>query len=167
MAYLVTKPALGKKNFSALSVSGESLQALLQDVLATGASFQFRAKGFSMTPFIKDGDLITVSPTLKVKPSIGKIVAFILPETTLLVVHRVVAQHGDDFIIRGDNISGLPDGLIPAQSILGVITRIQRGHRCINFGLGLERYLLALLSRSNLLTPILNIPRNIKNLFLI
>lgn len=137
----------------------------MQDVLATGAAFQFRAKGHSMTPFIKTGDLITVAPASKVKPSLGKVVAFIHPVTAHLVIHRVIARRGSSFLIQGDNISPQSDGWVPSQSILGCVTRIQRDGRRVTFGLGFERYLLAPLSRLGLLHLLLKILRTLKNVF--
>jgi hypothetical protein len=159
------KPSLGHKNLADLAVSGEALQGLMQEVLSTGASFQFRAKGHSMTPFIKDGDVITVAPTVEAQPALGKIVAFIHPVTGLLVVHRVIGRRGSIFLIQGDNAPRQSDGLVPDQSILGCVTRIQRDQRRVSFGLGPERYLLVLLSRIGLLNPILKSLRAIKRIF--
>ena len=40
------------------------LTALVRAVLDKGASFRFKAFGVSMTPFIQDGDVITIAPNL-------------------------------------------------------------------------------------------------------
>ena len=52
------KPAVFSVKGGELSLSGQALLELTQTVLARGALFRFCAKGLSMYPFIKDGDLI-------------------------------------------------------------------------------------------------------------
>ena len=51
-----------------LSLSGEALIELMRAVLARGLPFRFAARGFSMAPFIRDGDVISVSPPLSARP---------------------------------------------------------------------------------------------------
>jgi len=51
-----------------LSISGSTLIELLEAVLSQEASFRFQAKGLSMSPFIKDGDMVTVSPLPPASP---------------------------------------------------------------------------------------------------
>ena len=52
---------------------------------------------------------------------------------------------------QGDNMPGRPDGMIPVGDILGLVTCVERGGRKVRFGLGPERLLIALLSRSGLM----------------
>jgi phage repressor protein C with HTH and peptisase S24 domain len=128
----------------------------MRAILAKGASFQFRARGLSMTPFIKDGDVITIAPFAKKKPSLGNVVAFIQPDSGHLVVHRVIARQGESFLIQGDNASGQPDGLVSNQEILGYVIRVERNHHQVYLGQGPERYLIAKLARNGRLTSLLN-----------
>ena len=115
----------------------------MREVLEKGAAFQFRARGASMSPFIKDGDVITVTPLIKEKPDVGKVVAFLQPVSGCLLVHRVVRRQGPVFLIQGDNSANQPDGWVDRQDILGCVTRVERDGRRILVGLGPERYLLA------------------------
>lgn len=69
------------------SIDGETLISLMQDFFSRGASFRFRARGWSMTPFIKDGDIITVTPSAVVQPKIGMVVASIHPEEFIYPKH--------------------------------------------------------------------------------
>ena len=46
------------------------------------------------------------------------------------------------------------DGLIERNHMTGIITRVERKGRKVFFGLGPERFLIALLTRKNLLLPI-------------
>ena len=105
-----------------------------------------------MWPFVREGDTITVSPLAGAGPRLGDVVAFLGPETGKLVVHRVVGRRDGAFLIRGDNAPESADA-VPAASILGRVTRVERGCRRISFGLGPERTLIATLSRRGLLRP--------------
>lgn len=135
-----------------LPLSGQALQELMRAVLAKGLPFRFCARGWSMTPFIRDGDVITVAPLHKGLPKIGEVVAFVRPESGKLVVHRVVARQASGVFIQGDNGQGYADGLISQEHLLGQITRIERNGRAVWVGLGPERAMIAWLSRTFLLT---------------
>ena len=137
-----------------LSLSETTLVELLQEVLSKGAPFRFRAKGFSMYPFIKDGDVITVSPLRRTSLSLGDVVAFIPPRTEKLTIHRVIGKKGNSCLIRGDNTSQ-NDGLIHETNILGYVTRVERDGKKVSLGLGLERFIIAFLTRRGLLSPFL------------
>ena len=145
------RPAMRK---SGLSLSGKALIELMQAVHAKGLPFRFNAGGHSMAPFIRDGDVICVSPLASRAPGPGDVVAFIHPKTKLLCLHRVLSVHGDRFLIQGDNMPEEPDGMIPLEAILGRVTRVERAGRKVRLGLGPERFLLALLSRRGLLAAI-------------
>ena len=132
-----TKPTLFSKKGSELQLSGSDLIELLRAVLDKGAPFRFRAKGFSMSPFIKDDDIITVSPLTDDSIRSGDIVAFIRPEMKKLIIHRVIGKKGEYFHIKGDNIPDT-DELIPETNILGRLTRVERNGKEILFGLGPE-----------------------------
>lgn len=148
------KPALFTKKGGELSLSGPALVDLLQAVLNRGAPFRFRAKGFSMSPFIRDGDVVIVSPLAGTSPGLGSVVAFVHPETERLVVHRVVGKRGDSYLIRGDNAPE-EDSLVPEGNILGWVRRVERDGKRVFLGLGPERFLIAFLTRRGLLLPLL------------
>jgi len=125
-----------------LSLSGATLTQLMQDVLSKRSPFRFQARGFSMSPFIKDGDVITVFPLLSVKPHFGDVVAFIRPKTESIIIHRVVGRKGNSFFIKGDNTSQRGE-LISRASILGLVTEVKRHEKRIVLGFGPERLLIA------------------------
>jgi signal peptidase I len=139
-----------------LSLSGADLTGLLRAVLAKAAPFRFQAKGSSMNPFIRDGDVVTVAPLRATGFCFGDIAAFADPETERLVIHRVIGSQGDLLLLKGDN-APVTDGLITMGQILGRVTRIERSGRRVRLGLGRERALIALLSRTRLL-PVLLAP---------
>ena len=149
------KPALFSKKGGELKLSGVDLIELLRAVLDKGLPFRFRAKGLSMSPFIKDGDVITVSPLTDDSTRLGDVVAFIRPRMKTLVIHRVVGKRGEYFHIKGDNTL-YTDELIPITNILGRVARVERNGKEVLLGLGPERFLIAFLTRRSLLLPLLS-----------
>ncbi len=137
-----------------LSIGG--LIELLKAVTEKGKSFRVQAPGFSMYPFIRDRDYITISPLATGHPKLGDVVAFIQPGTGELVVHRIVKSKRDHYLVKGDNTPA-PDGLIPKANILGYVTKVDKDGKSIRFGSGFERTFIALMSRKNLLRPIRHI----------
>lgn len=156
------KPLLYSRKRSELSLSSESLTKLLKAVLEKGRLFRFRAKGFSMSPFIRDGDVLTLSPLKNGSPSIGKVVAIIHPITGKLIVHRVIRRKSDSYVMKGDN---LPDADIPVKKIdiLGYVMNVERNGKRVFVGLGFERLFIAFLSRKKLLIPLICVLRNIRD----
>ena len=132
----------------------EVLPELVKEVLSKGAECRLQVKGYSMSPFIKDGDMITISPVFGSLPRLGDVIAFIHPKTDKLIIHRVVRKIGDACLVKGENALE-PDGLIERNHMIGIITRVERKGKKVFFGLGPERFLIAMLTRKNLLLPIL------------
>ena len=138
----------------ALSLSGPTLVELLRAVLGKGAPFRFRARGSSMSPSIRDGDVVTVSSLSGISPCPGDVVAFAHPGSGKLVVHRVVGKNKNSYLIKGDSVSEV-DGFIPEASILGYVGKVERDGKRVFFGLGPEKLLIAFLTRGGLLSPLL------------
>ena len=57
-----TRPELSVRAGGELQLSGRALAGLMKNVLARDLPFRFRARGWSMSPFIRDLDVITVKP---------------------------------------------------------------------------------------------------------
>jgi hypothetical protein len=127
---------------------------IMRDVLSKGMSFRFSAGGFSMSPFIKNGDIISVSPLPSRLPSIGDVVAFIHPVTKLLCIHRVLSRNKYSILVQGDNMPHNPDGMIHGNAVIGRVTLVERRGRRIRFGLGPERRIIAIISRNGILAGI-------------
>jgi|GEM_PF-443370 len=105
---------------------------LSRDTLEKGKSVRFRAKGWSMRPFIRDGDFITVNPVGNSSIKIGDVV-FYSPTENKVIVHRVIGKYKKDgrmtLVIKGDATFGLPDK-VDSQSALGKVITIERnGHK--------------------------------------
>lgn len=130
------------------------LVELAKEVLSKGAECRLQVKGYSMSPFIKDNDVVTISPVSEASPGLGDVIAFVHPKTERLLIHRVVGKSGDACLVKGENALE-PDGLIERKDIVGIITRVERKGRKVLLGLGPERVLIALLTRTNLVLPVL------------
>jgi len=143
-----------------LSPTGRAFAELFRAVVDNGALFRFRAKGFSMNPFIKDGDVITVAPLKDYKLRIGDVASYIHPQSRRVIVHRVVGKRGDSFLIKGDGLQEM-DGPVQLKNIFGYVKKIERNGKKVRIGLGLERSLIAFISRIQLLLPILFLVRSL------
>jgi hypothetical protein len=132
----------------------EVFPGLVKDILGKGAECRLEVKGYSMSPFIKDGDVVTISPMSEGSPGFGDVIAFVHPKTEKLLIHRVVRKIGDACLLKGENAPE-PDGLIERNDMIGIITRVERKEKRVLFGLGPERFLIAMLTRTNLFLPVL------------
>lgn len=146
-----SSPARSSTEVHELSFSGTDLVELLRVVLGKGVPFTFRAKGFSMFPSIRDGDIVTVSPLQDAVPRLGDVLAFVGPGGERLIIHRVVGTQGDAYLARGDATSEA-DGLVREEDVLGRVTYVERDGQETRLGLGPERFLIAILTRSGLLS---------------
>jgi signal peptidase I len=108
-----------------ISLSAPVIMELIEAVHEKGASFRFQARGHSMTPAIRDNDVITVSPLLTSIPRRGDVLAFRHPEQEQMLVHRVLWAREEKCFIKGDNCPNA-DGWIPTENILGIITKVER-----------------------------------------
>jgi len=136
-----------------LTLTRAGIIVLLRAVVDRGASLRFQASGCSMFPFIKNGDVLTVSPLDSASLRRGDVVAFSRPETGKLVVHRIVGKRDGLFLIKGDNAPEA-DGLVAKAGIAGLVTRVERNGKGVNFGLGRERFLIAYCSHRDILMPL-------------
>lgn len=112
-----------------------------------------------MSPFIRDGDVITIAPvqpTSRARPGgVGQVVAFVNPASRRLVVHRIIGRREACFVLQGDNMRGPVVDQAGASDIIGRVVRVERGRRRVWLGLGPERYVIAVLSQAGMLLPIL------------
>jgi signal peptidase I len=105
---------------------------LAQAILDEGLTLRFRAKGMSMHPFVRNGDLLHVRAVPPDQVHIGELVLF-RTAGSKMAVHRVLRRKrlGERiaFVIKGDRVEQ-PDGIVPAENILGrVIARERNGVR--------------------------------------
>jgi len=108
--------------------------ALAQAILEGGLTLRFRAKGMSMHPFVRHGDLLYVRAVAPDRVHIGDLVLFRIAGSKV-AVHRVLRRKrvGEKiaFVIKGDRV-GRPDGIVPAENVLGEVIARERGGVKIN-----------------------------------
>jgi signal peptidase I len=118
----------------------------MKAVLDRDVPFRFEARGTSMAPFIRNGDIVTVRPARERPLLKGDVVAFAEPSTNKLCVHRIIRASGGRYAVKGDNVPNA-DGVIPGSCIVGVVAKVERGGRKISLGVGRGRALIADMSR--------------------
>jgi hypothetical protein len=148
------KPALFTKKRGKLFLFSQQLEQLMRGVLDKGAAFRFQSKGFSMSPFIKDGDILTIAPMQRCTPSFGDVVVFIHPHNGRLIIHRIIGKKAGSYRTKGDNAPE-EDSLISREAILGLVTSVERDGKKLFLGLGPDRFIIAFVTRNGLL-PLLN-----------
>lgn len=137
---------------SSFVISGGAFRELMTAVLEKGKPFRFTARGMSMSPFIKDGDLLTVAPfSGERRPRLGDITAVVSVVTGRLLVHRIVRITSENCLIKGDN-SPMSDGLFPIDSLLGFVSHLERDRCRTDIRPGMEHTLAAFFSRLGLLS---------------
>ena len=146
-----------------LKLSGGVLSDLMQDVLARGALFRFQAKGRSMSPFVKDQDILTLTTPNQKPPAVGDIAAVRRRDRNALIVHRIVKISQDGYLLKGDN-QRKPDGVFPNNDIIGIVSSIKRNKKKACFCSRPARLLIAVLSRTGILNSfLLPVMRRLKN----
>jgi hypothetical protein len=129
---------------------------LMKAVLGKGAPFRFEAGGYSMSPFIRHGDHVTVAPP-PARFRRGDVAVFMNPDGGKLTVHRVVrVSRRRGYFIKGDNAPD-PDGFVPGPALFGRVVRVEHRGKRVRIGLGPERVLVAFLSRIGGLRPAVGI----------
>ena len=135
------------KHEVSFSMKNADFAELSREILKRGDSIRFKARGSSMCPWIRDGDLLTIrtADARSVKP--GDVILYqSLGEKC--IVHRVInIEFQNDrkiFITRGD-ASPRSQENIRSEQILGRVVEIYRGDKKLkpdrNFWWILSRHL--------------------------
>jgi signal peptidase I len=140
-----------------LLLSGRDLADLVRPLLEEGRSCRFVSGGYSMHPFVRNRDTIVLAPVNRKSPELGDILACIHPETSAVIVHRVIQCKPGYVLLKGDN-NLRPDGWLPLDAVCGRVTTIERKGKPVYLGLGPERKLMALASRRHRLMRVLSLP---------
>jgi hypothetical protein len=106
-------------------LSGTRFQEILYAVLSKGVPVRFQACGFSMHPYIRDLDVVTVSPLPRRSLRVGDVIAFRKSCCGSLVLHRIQRMGPEGLLVRGDNLLA-PDGLVSLHDVIGLVTLAER-----------------------------------------
>jgi hypothetical protein len=83
-----------------------------------------RARGASMLPFLRDGDLVRIVPRPVGAVLTGDVVCY--AAANALFLHRVVDRPGH-FVVKGDAVTFAD--VVPAAEVLGLVTAVERHGR--------------------------------------
>jgi signal peptidase len=112
----------------------EILCEMSTTLLRRGIRVRFAAKGQSMQPVIRDGEVITVIPVAAAEVKRRDILLYRTPRG--LIAHRLVGIKRHQglaavFTLRGDATCTC-DAPVQAEQILGKVVSVQRGNRDID-----------------------------------
>lgn len=111
-----------------ISCTSTDFAQLSAELLGAGTAVRFEAHGGSMSPLVRDGDMLTVRPADPGSIWLGDLV-LATDEHGRPLVHRVIrrttGREGVRFTVQGDQVSR-PDGVIPATRVYGRVTAIER-----------------------------------------
>ncbi len=97
-----------------------SFEALSRELLSRGLTVRFEARGASMSPCIRDREIVHVTPVIVSKLRKGDIV--LVKSKSGFRVHRlVIADHSRDFYVTRGDCGQENDPPVNAQMILGIV----------------------------------------------
>lgn len=96
---------------------------MMIELLRSGQSVRFIARGSSMWPSIPAGSRLEVQPCSAAQLARGELAAF--TRHGQLVVHRVTRVTADGVWLQGDNRE-ISDGQVPAGQVLGRASVLER-----------------------------------------
>lgn len=111
-----------------ISISKRSMVKIIEEIHDKKMDVRFKANGNSMTPAIKNGDIITLSPVGDSRPGPGEVSAYRRGYDNELIIHRIIKVSDEKYSIRGDN-SNFTHQDINVNEIIGVVTGIERNGR--------------------------------------
>jgi signal peptidase len=114
----------------------ELSHTLRKEIISQGRSVQIVASGYSMYPFLRKGDLLTVEPVPMETIKLGDIVVFESEEKW--IAHRVIrirnGAGGLEFLLRGDTCTAF-DPVVNVRNYIGYISSYERNETSISFNL--------------------------------
>ena len=111
------------KKTETLNLKREDFASIAQGVLSRGRALRFKAKGGSMSPFIRNGDVVEVVPS-KGKINLGDVV-FYCSSYGSPVVHRVIQRNKENIITKGDSVCG-SDQPVLFKHVLGRVVAVEK-----------------------------------------
>ncbi len=109
---------------------------LRKEIIGQGRPVQIIASGYSMYPFLRKGDLLTVEPVPMDKIKRGDVVVFESEEKW--IAHRVIkirsTAEGLEFLLRGDTCVSF-DPVVNVRNYIGYISSYERNETSISFNL--------------------------------
>jgi signal peptidase I len=109
-----------------LMVNSIDLEEVCTDVLSHGCRLRFKAKGWSMLPFIRNGATVTVESVGPRRLRVGDVIMY--KAGAGITMHRIVeirsAAEEHYLLTRGDVFWG-PAEMIPDSSVIGQVVKTE------------------------------------------
>ena len=111
-----------------ISCSPAEFAGLSAELLRLGKVVRFQARGNSMQPLLRDGDILSVSPVDFDQIRIGDVI-MCSSHSGCIVVHRVILRKNkfeqNQLLVKGDQAEK-PDGWINSSQIYGRVAAFER-----------------------------------------
>jgi len=115
---------------------------IVTEVFSDQGALLFKARGSSMYPFIRDGDILTIQPVDTMDLKKGDIALYRTAEDKL-VTHRIVGKYlwNSQVVLkaRGDSVLG-PIEHIHTEQVMGLVVGTQRRQRIIKLHQGFRKF---------------------------
>ena len=106
-----------------LNLKRDDFTSIAQDVLGRGRILRFKAKGGSMSPFIRNGDVVEVV-SVKGEVNFGDIILYHSSYGNS-IIHRVIQRNKESIITKGDSVPGF-DHPVLFKQVLGRVAAIEK-----------------------------------------
>ncbi len=121
-----------------VNLTSNDIADLSSQIVLNGGSFCFKARGWSMYPFIRDGDVLTIQQADPSALRTGDVIFYRI-HNNRTVAHRIVSKKYRNnhvmLFVRGDSMFG-SDGWIQSEQIIGQVTSLQRGQKVMRLTRG-------------------------------
>ena len=112
-----------------ISLNRDEFAKIALSILEDGHTLRFRARGESMNPFIRNGDILEVQPVSGDNYRRGDVLLCKL-ESQRIVAHRVISIQGEkgrrSLVMKGDS-APCKDGITNYEQVLGRVVSVERG----------------------------------------
>lgn len=124
-----------------MNCSSPEFLNLSNEILAYGNRLRFQARGESMNPFIRNGDILEIEPIAAEKIKWADVIFYRVDERRLVahrVVKKVMHNHRPIFITKGDANIGQGEQ-VHLEQILGRVRTVERNQKKIDLNQGLSK----------------------------
>ena len=135
-----------------LKCLGTEFYALGKELAESGISVRLELQGYSMYPFIRDGDVAQIAPVSMAQTAVGDIVFFRSGDRLLAhrVIRRMRKEEGLQLVTRGDNSCQEDRPIHLEADLVGRVETIYRDGCTIELDRRLSGFLGRLIARSRI-----------------
>ena len=137
---------------SSFECSGSEFYPFGKSLADAGVSLRLKVRGWSMYPFIRDGDWAEIVPVSAEEIHVGDVVFSRTGQQLFAhrVIRRVPGEQRVLLITRGDNHLREERPVDPSADLIGRVQTVYRGCRTIRLDRGLASYLGKLVARNRI-----------------